>query len=272
MIRLNNFKKFFYLMSVVIFLCIIYLPIYIDKDTSILTDTGTSEITDFTKYSLVDRELFAKLNKLQNPPNCLDSNLHIYDANVWSCGFGCKLHMHIYQLHIAMYTNRTLIVRNSPFLKNLKAYGINCPPNVAEQSITSLNITNRTIVNVNNSVEFLKTREHQLKYLPISAKKYEKTHKEPLALLVGQFVSYILQYNDSFKKKAAETAKQIGFMFDSCVGVHIRRTDKIREAKYYNLTEYMKHVDLYFERHPNKPKCVYLMSDEKNITVEAKSK
>ena len=81
-----------------------------------------------------------------------------------------------------------------------------------------------------------------------------------------------MKFNDMFKVKAAETAKQIGFKFDSCVGVHVRRTDKITEAKYYDLSEYMKHVDLYFDKHSNASKCIFLMSDDLNVKVEAKTK
>lgn len=218
-----------------------------------------SEITDYTKYPLIDQEFFQRLDSLQNPSSCLERNLHIFDASVWPCGFGCNLHMHIEHMHYAMLTNRTLIVRNSPLFRYLKPIGIDCQLKADEAQ------------HLNKAV-FINTKEAHIRVREINLGYFNKTQKQAVALLIGQFVGYIMQFNDRFKVKAAKKAKHIGFQFDRCVGVHVRRTDKILESKYYELSEYMKHVDVYFERHPNKQRCVFLMTDDAKVIVEAELK
>ena len=54
-----------------------------------------------------------------------------------------------------------------------------------------------------------------------------------------------MQYSDQFKAMAGRFAKQIGFK-KNCVGIHRRQTDKKLEAKLFELSEYMKLVDLYY--------------------------
>lgn len=88
---------------------------------------------------------------------------------------------------------------------------------------------------------------------------------------MGQFVNYIMRYNDDFQAKAKEFARKIGFK-KGCVGVHVRRTDKKNEAKLYQLAEYMRHVDLYYVKHSNDTKCVYLITDEKAVLMEARTR
>lgn len=100
-----------------------------------------------------------------------------------------------------------------------------------------------------------------------------KQKEQSLAWLVGQYVDYIMQFSDQFKLISVKFGQEIGFK-KGCVGVHVRRTDKIKEmkGKYYELSEYMKHVDLYYAKYPNKDKCVFLITDEKKVITEAKTK
>lgn len=69
----------------------------------------------------------------------------------------------------------------------------------------------------------------------------------------------------------------LGLDFSSCVRVHIRRTDKIgSEAAFHSLSEYMRHVDDYYNQREMIEKVdkrrVYLASDDPNVITEAKEK
>ena len=63
-------------------------------------------------------------------------------------------------------------------------------------------------------------------------------------------------------------------LFDFYFSLHVRRTDKTREAAYHALEEYMVHVvewyDSYELSHPNIQRKVYLATDEQSIIKEAK--
>ena len=55
--------------------------------------------------------------------------------------------------------------------------------------------------------------------------------------------------------------------------IHVRRTDKIFEASYRPLTEYMEHVDRWYERlelrtGQTRIRKVYLATDDPNVAQE----
>ena len=60
--------------------------------------------------------------------------------------------------------------------------------------------------------------------------------------------------------------------------MHVRRTDKSREAKFYNIEEYMVHVEEWYTNYslkfPEKQfnKSVYLATDAPEILSEARKK
>jgi hypothetical protein len=93
----------------------------------------------------------------------------------------------------------------------------------------------------------------------------------PLAWYVAQFVGHVIQYSGEFKALADRFASRIGFKGE-CVGVHVRQTDKINEARLFELRDYMRYVENYYGRHPGKAKCVYLITDEVKILREATEK
>ena len=71
--------------------------------------------------------------------------------------------------------------------------------------------------------------------------------------------------------------QNIGFLMTRliCSRLHVRRTDKNREAAYHSLDEYMVHVaewyDAYELTHPNVERKIYLATDEPAIIDQANS-
>ena len=54
--------------------------------------------------------------------------------------------------------------------------------------------------------------------------------------------------------------------------IHVRRSDKVNEAKFYGETEYMEWVDIYFDyynkKNPDRPikqRTLYVASDDQNV-------
>ncbi len=59
--------------------------------------------------------------------------------------------------------------------------------------------------------------------------------------------------------------------------VHIRRTDKIKEAKFYPIEQYMEHVEEWYQQQQKQglevtQKRVYLATDEADVLEEATKK
>lgn len=125
---------------------------------------------------------------------------------------------------------------------------------------------------------------HQPPYLPLSIPKEFETemrsfHGDPFVWWAGQILTFLTQFNAEFKEVIESKKKQIDFR-TGCVGVHVRRTDKVgTEAAFHALDEYMTQVEQYYGTKEmaegvdlNKKRCVYLASDEISVLKEAKKK
>lgn len=91
----------------------------------------------------------------------------------------------------------------------------------------------------------------------------------------GQLLSYLTRPNESFRKIINDKTVELKFK-NSCVGVHVRRTDKVgTEAAFHSLKEYMDEVEQFFKiqtisESKSSHKCVYLATDEISVLKEAK--
>ena len=235
----------------------------------------TFDIHDFSKYPLVDQEILESLKRLQNKSSCTGKKLLVFDARAHQCGFGCQAHLIAAHLHTALETNRTLIVYNSKF-NNENFMQISMSEcNVDLQTLYQLNQPNPASININDDqiiVTNTVKKAEKIKYYALNQMENNaKKLNVPLAWYVAQFVGYIIQYSDKFKTVAELFAKEIGFK-SSCVGIHVRQTDKHLETKLFVLQDYMRYVDAYYEKYPSKKKCIFLITDEKDIIREAKEK
>ena len=99
-------------------------------------------------------------------------------------------------------------------------------------------------------------------------------HSRPDAWLMSHYTSYLMRYNATFRKET-ETYRNEKKFSQNCVGIHIRRSDKIiKEAKLYKLGDYMEKVALYYNNNPllarYTEKCIVLITDEIGLVEETK--
>ena len=83
-----------------------------------------------------------------------------------------------------------------------------------------------------------------------------------------------LQYRITLRKETEAYKNKTNFS-QNCVGIHIRRSDKIiKEAKLYKLGDYMEKVALYYNNNPvlarYTEKCIVLITDEIGLVEETK--
>ncbi len=120
------------------------------------------------------------------------------------------------------------------------------------------------------------------RYFPLSIpNEYEadlvKFHGDPFIWWAGQILFYLMRFNEQFQQVVEKKSTQLSFK-NSCVGVHVRRTDKVgTEAAFHGLDEYMQHVESYFKFNDLKQgketkRCVYLATDELDVLKEARNK
>ena len=119
-------------------------------------------------------------------------------------------------------------------------------------------------------------------FLPLSIPKefqqeLESFHGDPFIWWAGQILFFLTRFNDELEQVVAKKRVDLKFK-NSCVGVHVRRTDKVgTEAAFHNLDEYMTEVDQFYNKNElykagQQKRCVYLASDEIEVLNEAKSK
>lgn len=78
--------------------------------------------------------------------------------------------------------------------------------------------------------------------------RLQRLHGDPLAWWVGQFLKYMLRLQPKTQAIIEAATRKLGFK-SPIVGVHIRRTDKIRrEAALHHLEQYIDYVDEYYEQ------------------------
>jgi hypothetical protein len=225
--------------------------------------------TNLDEYPLVDQTIFQQLQRIQNPSSCSGRFL-LFNVSQYHCGFGCQFHQIVAHLITALETNRTLVLIDSRLNKASKYInsitGINCVFD-SNQTRSPYNIIHDRVAFTNTEYQGIELKKYSQE---IMNKKTKELHR-PLAWYVAQFVGYVLQYNEPFKKRAQEFKQQIGFK-SSCVGIHVRQTDKVEETYLLTVKDYMKAAEKYYDRYPDKAKCVYVITDEitilKNIRAQ----
>ena len=140
-------------------------------------------------------------------------------------------------------------------------------------NLKDFNFDSNQVLFINNEKIFLKGKNFALELFKNSTAKLRKTtnHSSPDAWLLSHYTSYLMRYNATLTKQT-EAYRNKKNLTQNCVGVHIRRSDKIisEEAKLYKLGEYMEKVAIYFKNTKSTEKCVVLITDEIGLVEEVK--
>lgn len=112
--------------------------------------------------------------------------------------------------------------------------------------------------------------------LPASiVKTLVANHADPYAWWYGQIVSYIFRLQNS-TWQAIDDFKMANGYKHPIVGMHIRRTDKKREAAYHDVREYMQHAEEFYNKLMLKggtvQRRIFVATDDPAVIVEIRSK
>ncbi|CAH8847942.1 unnamed protein product [Trichobilharzia szidati] len=188
-----------------------------------------------------------RIRQLQNPTNCQTAKYITFDfTNL--CGFGCSVHQLTACLHMAFELERVLVLKKHSsgdiFREWLKQ---NTIPLSEKCSYEDLN--DKTDVIECPLLAYIPSDYDWIpNVLPRDlAEELIYLHEAPYAWFAGQLTAYVLRPNVHLSQLINQSLSGFRRSDHPVVGVHIRRTDKlIREAQSYDLKEYMKHVEDYF--------------------------
>ncbi|KAI3383725.1 hypothetical protein SNEBB_005563 [Seison nebaliae] len=240
-----------------------------------------------------------RLLALQTPNNCLEAKKLICDLNK-RCGFGCQIH-HVTYCFIAAYAlKRTFILKSNDWSYAAKGWSsvfLSLSPNGCDET-TLANSKRRTyrwgsfseeewfssdLDKYDVSFPIIDLINASPSFLPLSipsefASIITEFHGNPFAWFASHFMNYLLRPSTWLKNRIDSKLKELGYR-RPIVGVHVRRTDKIkREAKFHEIDEYMREVEMFFnqlefnEERVLEERLVYLATDDRKLFDEAKRK
>ncbi|ESO07749.1 hypothetical protein HELRODRAFT_75808 [Helobdella robusta] len=208
----------------------------------------------------------------QNPDKCDDTRYIVcYLRN--TCGLTCQLH-HLVHCLMASYASRRMLVINSThwhysnkawnhYFENPSLnYGENPEKIFGSDKIFNMSKT----AGDEKFKEFVHTRALPLEIF----KRLEGLHGEPTAWWVGQMLSFLLKPQKWLQDKLV--ADEVKHHFQNpIVSIHVRRTDKLKsEASFHDISEYMLHVENYYQYLDLKQQIVdkrrvYIATDDINV-------
>ena len=224
----------------------------------------------------LEEQIQKRFIHLQNPKNCSQAKKLICDFQI-SCGYGCLIHHAVYCFILAYATQRMLIINSDNgheaffdqevFKMFFQPLSVNCDQSdlISNQEMVTWGSQNAD--EAINVILHIAPMRPTSPFLPCSvpsdiADDLIKFHRHPCAWWVGQFVKYLLRPNANFASSLNSHLKD-AFRQRPVGGIHIRRTDKAKEAKIHPVAEYAKHIAKNLES-----KNVFLASDDPKVFQE----
>nr|XP_053643900.1 alpha-(1,6)-fucosyltransferase-like [Cherax quadricarinatus] len=230
----------------------------------------------------LSEEIQHRLHRLQHPPDCATAKKLLCDLNA-PCGFGCEIHHLIHCFMAAYEKNRTLILNSGGWRYSPEGWETVFQPfSETCTNFSMKNMTNWPGTNDSQTVRFpdFYTMNPPPVNLPLAipqdiSERLIRLHGSPGVWWVGQFIKYFFKLHPYVKEMINNTQKAIQFQHP-IVGVHVRRTNKYTEARFYNVDDYMEQAEEYFAGleilNPNITRRIYLASEEPKVYEEVKLK
>lgn len=218
-----------------------------------------------------------RLQYIQNPTDCNTAQKVACKFDD-SCGYGCQVHHVVLCLIIAYATERTLVIEKTNGIYDGHSWDQIFLP----LSETCTNAKGGTHGKwPKNSVQVLHVPiiskiKPQPAYIPLAipsefATQLERMHPDPAAWWIAQFVKFVMRYQPSTQAMIDQSLTELNIGTAPRVGIHVRRTDKYKEASLRQLDDYMAVVEDYYDlRGWQEKRRIFLASDNVEVIHEAR--
>nr|XP_037273320.1 alpha-(1,6)-fucosyltransferase-like [Rhipicephalus microplus] len=211
------------------------------------------------------------IEQLQNPADCKSApKLRCLLDN--PSGLAAGAHDVLWCFVAALQMGRTLILNSTPwhYTPNDSGWTEVLQP-VAGPSCENAGSENMIVDGYPGHEWGLKTRR-RMRDLPASfAKDLVANHGEPYAWWYGQILAYIFRLQNS-TREFIEDFKIKNDYKHPMVALHIRRTDKKKEAAFHDVAEYMQHAEEFYSslalRGQPVQKRVFIATDDPEVITE----
>jgi glycoprotein 6-alpha-L-fucosyltransferase len=233
--------------------------------------TYAKKLTDFVQN---------QLHQLQNPPNCATAKKLLCSTS--RTGVAYNSHHLMYCFMMAYWTGRTFVMKSKDwhYAPGIGWEGAFLPlsekcKTAGRSVVWAADRKNHQVVSLPDINRINPKPPFMPQAIPkVIADDLFQFHGNPFAWFAGQFFLYLTRPNEKFKQFLADRKKALNIT-RPYVGIHVRRTDKIKEEKYHDLDEYMVHVEEWYQSYgrTNKmdKKRIFIATDEPKVIAEAKA-
>ena len=234
----------------------------------------------------LDNLVQERIHRLQNPQECNGAKKLVCNLEGLRCGFGCQIHNIVFCLITSYGSERMLVLKsnqwsyyNTKYEDFLRPFSKSCRNEESGRTFAWPGTPDLPSIEV-ASINHIKPKPA---FLPASipaelAERLTRLHGDPAVWWVAQFVKYVMRLPFELQKVINATAK-LQNMKSPVVGVHVRRTDKLKkEASFHGVEEYMRHVAEYYQElevrqgYPVEEKRVYLATDDPDVHAACRQK
>lgn len=215
------------------------------------------------------------IERLQNPADCKSAlKLRCLLDNPW--GFAAGVHDVLWCFVAALQMGRTLILNSTAwhYAPGDSGWTRALQP-LAGPSCNGAGSRNMIVNGYPGYDSGLKERSRILDLPATIAKDLVANHGEPYAWWYGQIMAYIFRLQNS-TRKLIEDFKMKNYYKHPIVAMHIRRTDKKREAGFHDVAEYMQHAEEFYStlalRGRPVQKRVFVATDDPTVITAIRSK
>lgn len=246
-----------------------------EADIDVIKETDQATRRSVAKMQKLRNFVQASIDRMQNPTNCKSApKLLCQLENPW--GFAASVHDVLWCFVAALQMNRTVILNSTKW---------HYAPGTRGWSSTFQPVTGPTCDNAGSENMIIKgypgydsSPKERSKILDMPSSimtTLAANHGDPYAWWYGQVMGYILRLQNSTLQTIEGFKKKSGYKHP-IVAMHIRRTDKKREASYHDVGEYMQHAEDFFSRleltRAAVQRRVFVATDEPSVIKEIKKK
>ena len=244
---------------------------------------GVKRKAEITKLS---NSIQHRLNYIQNPSSCFSAKKLSCQLVLKICGLGCMTHHIIDCMYVSYATKRAIVLDSGPWYQDREGWETLFLPLSRTCTIESEdNITGWGPPEEIEDAEVvllppLAVHDPRPDYMPLAipddiAPPLMRLHGHPIGWWFGQMLKYLFRPQPELRELIENAKRSLGFQ-KPIVGLHVRRSDKLPEAAYLELDDYMVYVAEYYRSmsltHPAGVKRVYLATDTEEVVEEARTK
>ncbi|XP_070383400.1 alpha-(1,6)-fucosyltransferase-like isoform X1 [Dermacentor albipictus] len=246
-----------------------------EADVAVIKKTDQAVDRSVEKMRKLRNFVRKEIERLQNPGDCESApKLHCLLDNPW--GFAAGVHDVLWCFVAALQMGRTLILNSTSwhYAPGETGWSEVFQP-VAGRSCNGAGTENMIVTGYPGYDSSVEERSKILDLPASIVKDLVANHGDPYAWWYGQVTAYILRLQNSSRQLMEDFKKKNGYEHP-IVAMHIRRTDKQREAAYHDVAEYMQHAEEFYSALALKgvapKKRVFIATDDPTVISAIKSK